>query len=77
MSSDNLNTKPTIETVLERIDALGTRLEAKIDAMHDELRSDIRSLQARMDEISINVNKVRGDLRVMNSRIDDLERKAS
>jgi hypothetical protein len=77
MSADNLDTKPTIETVLQRISELGERLESKIDSRFAELRSDMRTLQARVDEISIDVNKVRGDLRVMNARIVTLEEKAS
>lgn len=49
-SGDELPTQPTIETVLERINALGERLEAKITA-------EIQSLRAEMNERFAEVNQ--------------------
>jgi hypothetical protein len=45
MSSDDMNTKPTIETMLERINVLGDRLSAEIQA----LRLDVERGFHRLD----------------------------
>ena len=37
MSADNLDTKPTIETVLERINALTELFQHEISKVHEEL----------------------------------------
>jgi predicted RNase H-like nuclease (RuvC/YqgF family) len=81
MSSDNLDTKPTIETVLERINELGTRLENRIGSletavveMRDEMRLGFHELERRVDVVSIDMNKLRGELRYMDQRIEKLEK---
>ena len=88
MSSDDLDTKPTIETVLERINELGTKLDTRIDGLEtrmagletavtelrDEMRQGFYEMERRIDVISIDMNKLRSDLRFMDARIDKLEK---
>lgn len=102
MSSDNLDTKPTIETVLERINELGARLETRLDGlearaggvetriggletrlddlntaindMRAEMRQGFHVLERRVDTVSIDMNKLRSDLRFMDDRLDKLEK---
>lgn len=44
MSADNMDTRPTIETVLERINALGENLSQQIHSVRDDLNGRIDSL---------------------------------
>jgi hypothetical protein len=88
MSSDNLDTKPTIETVLERINELGTRVETRIDGLDarigtletavTELRKEVdhgfRDMERRLDTVGGEMIKLRGDMRYVHDRIDKLEK---
>jgi len=81
MSSENLDTKPTIETVLERINEVGEKLETRLGGletavaeMRDEMRQGFYEMERRIDVISIDMNKLRSDLRFMDQRIDKLEK---
>lgn len=102
MSSDNLDTKSTIETVLERINELGARLETRLDGletrigglearaggvetrlddlntaindMRAEMRQGFHELERRVDTVSIDMNKLRSDLRFMDDRLSRLEK---
>jgi hypothetical protein len=88
MSGDNLDTKPTIETVLERINELGASLEARMGSletrivgletavtdMRAEMRQGFHELERRVDTVSIDMNKLRSDLRFMDDRIGKLEK---
>lgn len=51
MSTDNMDTKPTIETVLERINTLGENLSQQINSVKDELNGRIDSLESQVGEI--------------------------
>ena len=80
MSSENMDTKPTIETVLERISELGVRLETRIGTLEnsvtglrEEVRQGFRDLERRIEVMSIDMVKLRGDLRYVHDRIDKLE----
>ena len=86
-------TQPTIDTVLQRIHELGTRLEQKIDQSEERLSTRIdkleqglnnlqqdtnknfRSLERRLEVISVEIIKLRADMRDLESRIDPLEAK--
>jgi hypothetical protein len=81
MSSDNLDTKPTIETVLECINELGARLETRLSGLEtavEEMRAEMRQgfhvLERRVDTVSIDMNKLRSDLRFIDDRLDKLEK---
>jgi hypothetical protein len=53
--SDEAQTKPTIETILERIDRLSTELRSEIQAFREE--SEIR-----LDRIESMVNQTRAEM---------------
>ncbi|HLG13444.1 MAG TPA: hypothetical protein VJH03_02820 [Blastocatellia bacterium] len=55
MASGDLTTKPTIETVLERIAAFEQRFDQKFDAFRE-------SVEQRLDEIEKLTVKTRGDM---------------
>lgn len=81
MNSDDLDTKPTIETVLERIDELGTRLETRIGALEnavtelrEEVRQGFRDLERRFEVMSGDMLKLRGDMRYVHDRMDKIEK---
>lgn len=67
MSADDLNTKPTIETVLERINALAE----KMDAQSTDIKKDIAEFKARFEE---ELGKVNERLDAHEVRFDRLEK---
>ncbi|HEX5731289.1 MAG TPA: hypothetical protein VF131_00530 [Blastocatellia bacterium] len=81
MNSDDLDTKPSIETVLERINELGARLETRIGALEngvtelrDEVRQGFRDMERRIEVMSSDMVKLRGDMRYVQDRIDKIEK---
>jgi chromosome segregation ATPase len=79
-------TQPTIETVLQRIQELGTRLEQKIDQseehistrvdkLEQEMNKNFRGVDRRLDVFSVDINKLRADMRDLESSIGQLEAK--
>ncbi len=64
--SDDKATKPTIETVLERINALGERINAKIDSKIDGLEgrfnAQIDRIDIRLERFEAVLNATRGDM---------------
>jgi chromosome segregation ATPase len=50
MSADNLDTKPTIETVLERINALAEVFQQEISKLHTRLDEELGKVHGRLDE---------------------------
>ena len=67
-NSENAQTKPTIETVLERINSLGTNLQGQISELNDRvgsLQTDQRSLR---DEFQL----FRGEVEVRLDRIEGM-----
>jgi len=89
--SDDLNippTQPTIETVLERINALGERLSAEIAKVRTDLSGEIQSFR---EEVNEKLLKLDGKIDVLNEefleikaeqkwhgkRLNELERKVS
>jgi hypothetical protein len=59
-------TQPTIETVLERINALGERLEAKITAEIQALRIEMNE---RFNEVEKRFTQVDEELSTLNEKI--------
>lgn len=78
MTTDNMNTKPTIETVLERINVFGENLSQQINSVKDELNGRIDSLgnqlTARIDALQSEVGEVRVILRGFSFKIDALNK---
>lgn len=60
--SDESTTKPTIETVLQKINALGLSLNARVDG-----------LSARVDAMSEQVSGMGGQLNELNGKIERLD----
>jgi len=62
MDADNATTKPTIETVLERINALGESLHGEIKSV----RGDIERIDKRLDKFDERFDDV-------DERLDQIE----
>jgi len=75
MNSDfsDAQTKPTIETVLERIDSLGESLQGQFNS----LRDDVGSVKSEVDSIKSDVSSLRNEFQLfrgeMEIRIDRIE----
>ena len=70
MSADNLDTKPTIETVLQRINALAE----KMDAQSTSIKEDIAELRARLGEELSKVHaRLDTELGKINERLNEYE----
>lgn len=63
MSSDDPSTKPTIETVLERINVLGHQF-------HTELESFRESVAAQLSEVKETQEKLRADFNAALRRVE-------
>jgi hypothetical protein len=63
---EKYQTKPTIETVLERINALGEDLNARIDGLEKGLNARIDGLEEKMDK---RFNAVEDRLHDMNVKV--------
>src|SRR5689334_24834779 len=50
MSADNLDTKPTIETVLQRINALAELFQHEISKLHARLDTELGKINERLEE---------------------------
>jgi len=81
-------TQPTIETVLERINALGERLSAEIAKVHSELSAEIQSFREEVDEklykldckldvLNEDFLEIKGEQKRHGRRLNELERKVS
>jgi hypothetical protein len=84
MSRDDINTKPTIETVLERINSLGEKLDSRMSALETEvreirndLREGLRMVEHKIEVLNDNILRVSADQRDLRKRVENLESKAS
>jgi chromosome segregation ATPase len=69
MNNDDINTKPTIETVLERVNELGEQLTGQLTELRNgqaELRSEVAELRAGQMELRSDVATMKGDLADLN-----------
>ena len=76
MSTDNLNTKPTIETILDRINTLGESLMAEIKNLHQRfgnLEDRVKVLENEVKEVRTELNAIRERLNEYDDRFDRLE----
>lgn len=71
--SNDANTQPTIETVLQRINALGERFEKRFD----EAIGQLKSLSRKLDVINKELLEMKGEQQELRDRIEVLERKPS
>jgi chromosome segregation ATPase len=81
--SEDAKTKPTIETVLERINVLGSNLQGQLDLVHAEalsirtecatLRSDVSSVKSDIGSIKSDVALLKGDVGSMKDDVASLK----
>jgi hypothetical protein len=81
MSSDEqtkpLDTKPTIETVLERINQLGEQLSGDIASLRTEMQKEFRQIQRQFDRILGELSRQHAIIDDHEDRFQKLEEKAS
>jgi hypothetical protein len=62
MSDNEASTKPTIETILERIDASRTDIEGRIDALRTDMEGRVEALRTdiekRFDDLNIRFDRI-------------------
>ena len=78
--SDEAQTKPTIETVLERINSLGVNLQEQLSLLQGEfniVRADVGSLKSDIGSVKSDVAGLRSEFQLfrgeMEIRIDRIE----
>ena len=67
-NSDEAQTKPTIETVLERINSLGENLQGQVSELSKRVGSLETELEIRLDRIEGMTNQTRAEM--LNLRAD-------
>lgn len=76
MSSDEMTTQPTIMTVLERLNEMRTEINARFDALEQELKSiraDIRRLDRGFDKLAGEFARIRIVHDEIEERLDKME----
>lgn len=74
MSADNLDTKPTIETVLERINALAETFQQEISKLHAgiaRLDEELGKVHERFNEFDIRFDRL--EKIVLQTRLEFVE----
>ena len=56
--SDEAQTKPTLETILERINALDAKFEKRIDALDAKFEKRFDALEQRLESVESLVDRV-------------------
>jgi len=81
---DEMDTKPTIETVLERLDAFREAVEVRFDRIEDEVTALRKEMNAgfhkvdrKFEILSGDILKLRGDIGLLEDSLDKLETKPS
>jgi predicted RNase H-like nuclease (RuvC/YqgF family) len=91
MSADDLNTKPTIETILEKLSDFRQSVETRLDKLESdmsslqtemsglrtEMQDGFRRLDRKLELHAKNFSDLYADERELESRVDKLEDKAS
>jgi len=79
-SNDNVQTKPTIETVLQRINQLGSNLQGQLNSLHADvgsLKSDVASVKSDLGSVKFEMSALRNEFQLfrgeMEIRIDRVE----
>jgi predicted nuclease with TOPRIM domain len=73
--AEKYDTKPTIETVLERINALGEQLNARVDRLEEQLdirldriESEVKLTHSEVYALRADFKELKSDLKVHESR---------
>jgi predicted RNase H-like nuclease (RuvC/YqgF family) len=91
VSTDENITKPTIETVLERINSLGEKFDTRMSGLGDrmsaleremgeirnEVRTGLKMVERKIDLLNKNILQVSADQKELEERVENLETKAS
>jgi methyl-accepting chemotaxis protein len=76
MSSDNMNTQPTIETVLDRISQLSTNVEKRfdqVDKRFDQTDQRIANIEQDVAEIKKSITVLERHSKRVDIRLDKIE----
>ena len=68
MNDDKMNTQPMIEALFARLDEWGAKYATGLE----EIRKDIRSLQAGQEELRAEVNQLRAEVRELRAGQQEL-----
>jgi len=60
--TDELSTKPTIETILERINAFDAKFDSRIDQLESRVDSRIDQLESRFDRLDNRVDQLESQI---------------
>ena len=72
--NEDATTSPPIETVLERINALGAEFTARFNALESEVKEGFDAMNRRIVVISIDINKMRSDIRRLEGLVEKLDK---
>lgn len=64
--AEKYDTKPTIETVLERINALGAQLNARVDSLEEKLNARVDRLEEQLD---IRLDRIESEVKLTHSEV--------
>jgi hypothetical protein len=67
------NTNPTIETVLEKIEALHTEMNGRFDSLRNEMRQGFAMVEAKLDRLNRRLLDMEGTSDLHDKRIASLE----
>ena len=70
--SERAMTKPTIETVLNRINALGENLQSQLNSLHADvgvLKSEVGALKSDVNTLKSDVNGVKAELSLFRNEL--------
>lgn len=71
-------TQPTIETLLERMNQMERTLiehfDNRLSEFRKEVKTDLHKLEKRIEVVSIELNKLQGEIRSLDSRLEGLEK---
>ena len=69
--TDDLTTKPTIETILERLAAMEGRLVERMDARFDALEERVERLESSVDRFAAAAYEARADIRELKKQLKE------
>lgn len=90
--SEEVSTRPTWETVLERMGEMEGRLNERLTSLGEELRAEVREqagqlrnemkaalrkVEDKIDVLNQNILDVRADHRDLKRRVEDMEKNAA
>jgi hypothetical protein len=62
--ADEAQTKPTIETILERINALDEKLHAELQSLNEKLYAELQSFR---EEVGIRLDRIESEVKLARS----------